>query len=325
LKINRLDDLQVFVCAAEVGSFTEVAHRLGLTPALVSAIIKRLENGTGVRLFERPTRRVRLSEAGERLLGPAREALQALSQCESAIDGAADPEGRLSGSLRMSLPGDIGRQHLLQWIGQFLDTQPEGAAVSLEMRVSDRVAHLLEQPVDLALRYGEPDDSDHIALPLAPQNARVLVASPDYLARHPQPRTVAELRDHPCLRYVVGETLYSRWRLVNAAGEERIQEVQGPFSADDGGVVRQWAIDGRGIAYKSALDVAEDLAQGRLVRLLPEWAEPTPLHMLVVSRARLSPALRRLAAWLAQRCTALLADCAPALGPLPGDPPAGRA
>lgn len=310
MKINRLDDLQVFVSAAELGSFTEVARRLGLTPALVSAIIKRLEGSTGVRLFERSTRRVRLSESGERLLGPARDALQALSQCETAINGSSDEDGRLLGALRMSLPGDIGRQHLIRWVGAFLDEQPEGAGVQLDLRVSDRVAHLLEQPVDVALRYGEPDDSGYIALPLAPQNARVLVASPDYLARHPQPQSVGDLRRHPCLRFVVGDTLYSRWRLVNVAGEERTQEVQGPYSADDGGVVRQWALDGRGIAYKSALDVAEDLAQGRLVRVLPQWSEPAPLYMLVVSRARVSPGLRRLATYLAQRCEALLARSA---------------
>jgi DNA-binding transcriptional LysR family regulator len=210
LKINRLDDLQVFVAAAEAGSFTDVARHLHLTPAAVSAVVKRLEQALGTRLFERSTRHVRLSEAGERLLAPARQALQALAQCEGALQDANDPAGRLAGPLRMALPSDLGRHQLLGWLAEFL---ADDEAVSLELRVSDRLSHLLEQPVDLAVRYGEPDDSGFIALPLAPRNARVLVASPAYLARHGAPQTPAELRRHNCLRFVLGESLYSRWRL----------------------------------------------------------------------------------------------------------------
>lgn len=303
MKINRLDDLQVFVAAAEAGSFTDVARHLHLTPAAVSAVVKRLEQALGTRLFERSTRHVRLSEAGERLLAPARQALQALAQCEGALQDANDPAGRLAGPLRMALPSDLGRHQLLGWLAEFL---ADDEAVSLELRVSDRLSHLLEQPVDLAVRYGEPDDSGFIALPLAPRNARVLVASPAYLARHGAPQTPAELRRHNCLRFVLGESLYSRWRLEGVAAAQTV-EVRGRHQADDGAVVRQWAVQGLGIAYKSALDVADDLAAGRLLRLLPGWSEPAPLNLVVVSRQQLTPGLRRLAAFLAQRCQALLA------------------
>lgn len=316
MKITRLDDLQVFVAAAEAGSFTEAARRLHLTPAAVSAVVKRLEQGLGGRLFERSTRHVRLSEAGERMLGPAREALQALAQCEGALQEEGDPVGHFNGPLRMALPSDLGRHHVLGWLAEFL---ADDEAVSLELRVSDRLSHLLEQPVDVAVRYGEPDDSGFIALPLAPRNARVLVASPAYAAEHGLPQSPAELRRHNCLRFVLGDALYSRWRLESAAGVQTV-EVRGRHQADDGAVVRQWAVDGLGIAYKSALDVAQDLATGRLLRVLPGHSEPVPLNLVVVSRQHLTPGLRRLAGQLAQRCQALLVPLPECQGPAPERP-----
>lgn len=317
MKITRLEDLQVFVAAAEAGSFTEAARRLHLTPAAVSAVVKRLEQGLGSRLFERSTRHVRLSDAGERLLGPAREALQALALCEGVLQEEGDPVGHFSGPLRMALPSDLGRHHLLGWLRECLADDP---GVSLELRVSDRLSHLLEQPVDVAVRYGEPDDSGFIALPLAPRNARVLVASPAYAAEHGLPQSPAELRRHNCLRFVLGDSLYSRWRLESAAGVQTV-EVRGRHQADDGAVVRQWAVDGLGIAYKSALDVAQDLAAGRLLRVLPGHSEPVPLNLVVVSRQHLTSGLRRLAGRLAARCQALLAPLPECQGPAPDQPP----
>lgn len=301
MKINRLDDLKVFVAAAETGSFSAAARRLDLSPVVASAVIKRLEEGVGVRLFERSTRRVRLSEAGERFLPHAREALQALAWGEAAL-GTDGEAAQLTGPLRLSLPSDPGRNLLIGWIEAFLDAQPAGLPVTLELRISDRPFDLLQQPVDFAIRYGVPEDSGLVALPIASSNRRVLCASPAYLARHPEPQQLSDLAGHNCLRYFRGESAYSRWRFDGAQGPVDC-EVSGDRIADDAAVVRQWALEGRGIAYKSELDVRGDLAAGRLVRLLPQLrGELAPLYLLVVSRQRLNAGIRALAAYLAERC-----------------------
>ncbi|HEY1132928.1 MAG TPA: LysR family transcriptional regulator [Roseateles sp.] len=303
--MNRLSPLQLFLAAAEAGSFSAAARRLDLGPVQASATIARLERELGVRLFERSTRRLRLTEAGERWLPHARQLVAAWEDGRAALSEGADRP--LSGHLRVSLPSDIGRQHLWRWIEEFAATESP-VDLRLELRLSDRLADLVQEPVDYSVRYGEPPDSSLIALPLAPDNRRVLCASPAYVARRGCPQTPAELRDHECLRFVLGESLHGRWRFETAQGGASAVEVTGNRVADDGGLVREWALAGLGIAYKSRLDVATDLAAGRLVALLPDWiGEPAPLHWMSVGRHRLTPALRRLAASIQARCAALAA------------------
>ncbi len=304
MKISRLDDLQVFVSAAETGSFSVAARRLGISPVVASAVIKRLEAGIGQRLFERSTRRVRLSEAGERFLPHARDAVRAIAAGEAAI-GDESANG-LSGPIRLSMPSDLARSCLITWVEDFLASFParEGDLL-LDLRVTDRPADMFEQPVDFALRYGMPEDSGMVALPVAPTNTRVLCAAPSYLARCGVPESLSDLRRHNCLRFVRGDLPYNRWRF-GRNGEQAI-EVSGDRIADDGGAVRQWALAGLGIAYKSQLDIADDLISGRLRRLLPELpGEATPLNLLAVSRGRVTPPIRRLADYLASRCSARL-------------------
>ncbi len=305
MKISRLDDLQVFVSAAEAGSFSVAARRLGISPVVASAVIKRLEAGIGQRLFERSTRRVRLSEAGERFLPHARDAVRAIAAGEAAIGD--ESENGLSGPIRLSMPSDLARSCLITWVEDFLASFParEGDLL-LDLRVTDRPADMFEQPVDFALRYGMPEDSGMVALPVAPANTRVLCAAPSYLARCGVPESLSDLRRHNCLRFVRGDLPYNRWRF-GRNGEQAI-EVGGDRIADDGGVVRQWALAGLGIAYKSQLDIADDLISGRLRQLLPEWpGEATPLNLLAVSRGRITPPIRRLADYLASCCSARLA------------------
>lgn len=306
MKVDRFAPLQLFVAVAEAGSFSAAARRLDLGPVQASATIARLEHELGVRLFERSTRRLRLTEAGEQWLPHARQLLATWEDGQAALRDATAGEAQpLSGRLRVSLPSDLGRQHLWRWIEDF--AQRDGAtALQLELRISDRVADLVQEPVDYAVRYGEPPDSGLVALPLVADNARVLCASPAYIDRCGRPESPAALRDHTCLRFVLGDSLHGRWRFGAVDGGWQAVEVGGSRVADDGGQVREWALAGLGIAYKSSLDVADDLAAGRLVALLPGWrGEPAPLHWMAVGRHRLTPALRRLAAHLRERCEQL--------------------
>ena len=300
----RFDDVQVFVSAAEGGSLSAAARALDLTPAVASAALKRLEKELGALLLVRSTRSLRLTLDGERYLVHARAMLAAVDAGRSAL--AADKEA-ITGSLTVSLPSDLGRHVLLPWLDDFLAQHP---ALSVQLRVSDRIADLYRQPVDVALRYGVPADSSLVALPLAAGNRRVLCASPAYLARHGAPESPADLRRHNCLRLVLGEQVHSRWSFLRGA-ETHTVSVSGRHTSDDGEVVRRWAVAGQGIAYKSRLDVLADLRAGHLVPLLPAYqSEATPLYLVCPHRLSLSPAVVRLRGFLAQQLDAYLGPTA---------------
>ncbi len=312
MKMDRLAPLQLFIAAAEAGSFSAAARRLDLGPVQASATMARLERELGVRLFERSTRRLRLTDAGEQWLPHARQLLAVWEDGQAALRASMGDTQPLTGRVRISLPSDVGRQHLWRWIEDFIAAEPgAGAGLQLDLRLSDRIADLVQEPVDFAVRYGAPQDSGLVALPVAPANRRVLCASPAYVARHGAPRTPADLRAHDCLRWRLGDSVHGRWRFTSPAGDACAIEVSGSRTADDGGLVREWALRGLGVAYKSRLDAADDLAAGRLIALLPDWqGEPAPLHWMAVGRHRMTPALRRLADRLRQRCNALLASLA---------------
>ena len=279
----RIEDLQVFVRAAETGSFSAAARELDLTPAVASAALKRLEGELQSRLFIRSTRSLRLTTDGERYLAHARNALDALA---SGVEAIHRDKQHISGSLSLSMPSDLGRSQLLGWLDAFQQRHP---AVSVQIRISDRLADLYRQPVDIALRYGLLDDSSLIALPLVPDNRRILVATPAYLEQHGVPQTPAQLRQHNCLRFVLNEITHERWHFQLADADHTVT-VHGDRVSDDGEVVRRWALAGAGIAYKSKLDVLPDISAGRLISLLPQYStEAAPFYLICAHRLQLSP------------------------------------
>jgi DNA-binding transcriptional LysR family regulator len=289
-KILRLDDLEVFVSTADHGSLSAAARALDISPALASAALKRLEQGLQLRLFARTTRSLRLTVEGEQYLGNAREAVRQLREGYEAI---RQGQRELSGLLKISMPSDVGRNVLLPWLDGF---QAEYPGISLQLFVSDRVADMYRQPVDLALRYGKLDDSSLVAMPVAPGNRRVLVASPAYLRRHGVPAGLDELARHNCLRFALDDVLYDRW-VFPAQG--KIVQVRGNRSSDDADLVRRWAVAGMGIAYKSRLDVTADLKAGRLRLLLPDvMGEEVPLQLVCMHRSQVTPVVTRLRDYL---------------------------
>lgn len=303
--MTHLRDLEVLVQAAERGSLSAAARRLEITPAAASMALRRLEDALGVPLFLRSTRSLRLTEAGQIYLEHCRQALQLLADGRDAL---LTGQAALRGTLHLSLPSDLGRNAVQAWLDDFLAAHPQ---LNLRLLLSDRLADIYRQPVDLALRYGSLPDSALIALPVAPDNQRLLCAAPEWLARHGTPRHPQDLAGHECLCFLLGETVHDHWRFFRDGEVQRVQ-VSGPRVADDGDAVRRWAVAGRGIAYKSALDVADDLAAGRLVRLLPDWrGEPAPLHLLCADRRQISPLVQALRAFLAERCRQRLASPGP--------------
>ena len=294
----RLDDLTVFVRTADRGSLSAAARELEISPALASAAVKRLEGELGLRLFARTTRSLRLTEEGEHYLRHAREALRLLKEGHDAL---IQGQQTLGGTLKISLPSDLGRNMMVAWLDRFQAQYPQ---VSLQLSISDRVSDLYRQPVDIAIRYGRQEDSSLIALPLAPDNRRVLVASPEYIKRHGKLSELKDLLRHNCLRFMVEEVIHDRWGFYrDAAAEPMTIHVNGNRSADDADVVRRWAVAGWGVAYKSRLDLADDIRSGRLQILLPDiLGEPAPLNMLCMHRAQITPTVLQLRDFLRTQC-----------------------
>ncbi|MFP6849822.1 MAG: LysR family transcriptional regulator [Pseudomonas sp.] len=298
----RFDDLQLFVCTAELGSLSAAARRLDISPAVASAGLKRLELQLQVRVFSRSTRSLRLTPEGELFLGHARLALQSLDDGRQQLAGS---KVGISGPLQLSAPSDFGRNTLLPWLDDFQQAHPH---VQLRLLLGDRVADLFREPVDIALRYGAPADSSLVALPVAAQNRRVLCASPQYLQQHGVPASVEALAEHNCLLYMLGGRVHDRWHFSDGRREQDIS-VKGDRISDDADVVRRWAVSGAGVVYKSWLDVAGDVRAGRLQVLLPELrGEPTPLNLICAHRAQLSKPVLLLREFVQARCSALLAD-----------------
>ncbi|OYQ27142.1 LysR family transcriptional regulator [Pseudomonas mandelii] len=291
----RIDDLGLFLRSAALGSFTAAAHEADLLPGQVAAAIKRLERELNVRLFARTTRSLRLTAEGEQYLPTALSVLEALKQGRENLRGE---NARLQGVLQVSAPSDLGRNVLLPWLSAFRREHP---ALSLRFFLSDQVADLFRDPVDVAIRYGLNEDANYIALPLAPWNRRVLVASPDYVARNGSPQAPEDLLDHACLLYLQNGRIYDKWNLGH-----RTVQVSGPLFSDDADIARRWAIEGEGIAYKSWLDVSADVMAGRLVVLMENHqGEGLPLSLVCAHRKQVSPAVSRLHAWLTSQFVTL--------------------
>ncbi|MDI3379853.1 LysR substrate-binding domain-containing protein [Xenophilus aerolatus] len=297
----RFDDLALFDRAAALGSFSDAAREAGLLPGQVSAAIQRLERELGIRLFARSTRSLRLTAEGERYLPHARAALDSLRAGQDELR-AEDPE--LRGVLQVATPSDLGRNVLLPWLAAFRRQHPK---LVLRLFMSDRVSDVFKEPIDVAVRYGPPPDASFVALPLATLNRRVLVASPGYVQRCGQPASVDELAGHACLTYALSSRIHDRWTFFE--GDERVvANVRGPIQSDDGELIHRLALDGEGIAYKSWLDVGEDVRAGRLVQLLPQLrGEAAPLHLVCPHRGQYSAAVQQLHALLRQRCEAMVA------------------
>ncbi|WP_428775124.1 LysR family transcriptional regulator [Vibrio sp.] len=294
--MKALNDLKIFVETARQGSFSRVAHSMNLTPAAVSASIKRMEQQLGFALFVRSTRSLRLTNEGEVMLDSASQALETLQE---GIDQIHQQRGELAGQIYLSAPSDFGRNLLLDWIGEFMASHRN---VTIKLSLSDSLTDLYSQPVDIAIRYGQPADSRLIAMPLCLNNRRILCASPEYLAAQPGIHHPDHLRQHNCLCFMLADTLHNKWPL--SLGSEMVTvTVEGSPSCNDGDLVRKLALQGKGIANKSQLDVGEDLLAGRLVQVLPDWlGELAPLYMVYPDRRLISPTIRAFQTFLQQQC-----------------------
>jgi DNA-binding transcriptional LysR family regulator len=301
MKMVRFEDLQLFVRTAALGSFSSAAREADLLPGQVAAAVARLERELDLRLFVRSTRSLRLTAEGGVYLPYAQDLLDTLHEGQARVRGE---DAELRGVLQVAAPSDLGRNVLLPWLTEFRAAHPK---LQLRLLLSDQVADVFRDPVDIAFRLGRFDTASYVALPLLPDNRRVLVAAPSYLARHGAPTSLEALKDHHCLVYQLAGRPYDRWSFEQD-GRRVVVPVRGQLVCDDADVVRRWAVAGEGIVFKSWLDVCEDVRAGRLQVLMGGAGDSLPLNLVCPHRKQFSPAIRQLHALCAQRLQPLLID-----------------
>ncbi|QNM96172.1 LysR family transcriptional regulator [Chitinimonas koreensis] len=290
-----LDDLRLLIRIEELGNLSAAARQLGWLPASASAALKRVEGELGARLFERTTRSMRASPAGRHYLAACREALAAL---EAGAEGLAQDRAALAGTVRIAAPSDLGRTLLRDWLDQLQAAHPQ---LRVTVRLGDQLSDLLRDDVDFALRYGQLADSALLRRPLA-NVRRLVVGAPAYFARRGRPASPAELADHNCLVLLRGDAAIDGWTLL-ADGRETVVNVAGDRQSDDGALLRDWALAGHGLCYKSWFDVAGDVAAGRLEAALPAASAPeVSLQLVSLARRHRPRRLEACADFLAERC-----------------------
>ena len=259
-----LESIRVFVRVVELGSITAGGRDLRLTPTVASNRVKELERRLKVRLFNRTTRKLTPTEAGQNFYGYARQVVASLEDAEAMISGYA---GNPRGTISVTAPLGVGKRIIAPLVPKFLDGYPD---ISIRLRLSDRRIDIVEDGLDLAFFVGRPPDSN-LKLRKIMDCPRVLCASPGYLERHGTPATPTDLKgqDHNCLLLRYPRSPEYFWMLETPEGPQKY-ELSGRFDSDDGDVLTDWALAGRGIANKPILDVAARLAEGALVEVLPD-------------------------------------------------------
>jgi DNA-binding transcriptional LysR family regulator len=280
---DRLQELTVFVRAAESGSFSRAARELNLSQPSVSRIVSDLEARLGVRLLLRTTRQVSVTDAGALFLERAREILAELEDAEDAARGVDS----LRGTIRLALPVLYGMREIIPRLPTFMNLHP---LLQIEMTVSDERQDLVAEGADVAIRLGPLTDSAFGARRLTTLE-RILVASPDYLAVRGTPKIPADLAAHDC---IFGPGGFGRESWMFKRGHTVISvDVRGRIRTNSGPGVFSSAIAGLGIAMTSTVAAREEIAAGKLVRVLPGFAlEPVDVHALFPGGPRPSNKVR---------------------------------
>lgn len=280
-----IEDLQVVLKVAEFRSITAAAAHLDSRAATASAAVKRVEKALGVELFIRTTRHLRLSSAGERYISQCEQALLMLDQAKQKMKDDLDI---VDGELRIALSSDLGRNLVTPWLDEFMETYPE---VSLRANISDSNIDFYRDSVDVALRYGSPNDANLYGFKIC-NVPRILCASEDYLDRNGTPIHPCDLESHNGLFYQLHEVTHDVWEFSHGGTVYKIK-MRGNRISNDGDLVRRWCVAGKGLAVKSCLDMSSDLLSGNVVNLMPEF-KPTPTELWLVcpSRQLITPAVR---------------------------------
>ncbi|GGX89155.1 transcriptional regulator [Litchfieldella qijiaojingensis] len=281
--MDRFTAMQVFVAVTERGSVTAAAEALDMSRAMASRYLESLERWLGARLLHRTTRRIALTDAGHEALSRCRQMLDLADEVQLAAGArGVEPKGRL----RIATSQSFAQAWLAEAVAEFLEGHPQA---QVELLVLERAVNLVEERVDLAVRITNQLDESLVARRLCSCRS-VLCASPGYVERHGVPQTPEGLAEHAS----VAHAYVSRSEIcLRREGRSVAVPVRGRLSSNETGVVRVAALAGAGIAMLPTYFVADDLRQGRLVRVMPTWEpEPLGIHAVYLSR-RYQPLLLR--------------------------------
>ncbi len=278
--------LEAFVAVAKHRSFRKAASQRGVSPSALSHVIRGLEQTLDVRLFNRTSRSIHLTAAGERLITQIAPALKEISE---AIEQVNVLKGRPTGPLRLNVPRNAAELVIKPMMSRFLAVYPE---VCLEIVTSDALVDIVAEGFDAGIRTGQHLAQDMIMVPVGRAMRFAVVGSPSYFAKHPKPRVPHDLHQHACIgrRFPSGAS----YRWVFAQGENAIDvEPSGPLVADDRALIVAGALDGIGLAHILEGLVSAHIERGELTRVLEEWCPSLPQFFLYYPGSRRMPASLR--------------------------------
>ena len=297
--MDRLKQIESFVAVATKGSLTAAAQAEGVAPAVIGRRIDALEERLGVKLLRRTTRRITLTHEGAAFLETSQRLLTDLANAEASVSAGGV---KASGHLRITAPAGFGRRHVAPLVPGFIAQHPD---VSLSLNLSDRVVDIVNEGYDCAIRVGDLPDSSLVSVRLA-DNRRRCVATPAYLARAGAPAEPADLLKHECLTLSSDASQTRGWAFA-VDGQVTHLRPRGRLDCSDGQVLHEWCLAGLGIAWRSTWEVEGDIAAGRLVAVLEDFAAPPNGIYAVFPQRRHLPLRVRL--WI-DHVKALYADAA---------------
>jgi len=292
--MDRLLSMAVFKRAVDAGSFAAAARHFGISAEMAGNHVKALEAHLGVRLLNRTTRRMHVTEAGAAYHA---RCTQILSEIEQAEAEAGSQQAAPSGLLRITGPLTFGELHLRLAINDYMVRYP---SVSMDVFLSDRQVNLIDEGFDLAIRIGEPPDSSLIARRLA-SACLVLCAAPAYLDRHGRPQKPSDLTRHACLVYADLRSPRT-WRFTAPDGRVETVQITGYFSSNNPQLLLSLAVAGHGLIFWPSFAVGTDILSGRLIPLLTNWrSRELTIQALYPHRLLLSAKVRTFVDFLAER------------------------
>jgi DNA-binding transcriptional LysR family regulator len=279
-------DLTTFLSIAKHRNFRRAAEELQVTPSALSHALRNLEEQIDIRLFNRTSRSVALTEAGERL---HRRVQPAFREIEEALDELSGFTGRPTGTVRISASHIAAQTLLFPLVQRFIKAHP---AVNIEIVVQGNLLDIISSGFDAGVRLGEKIAADMIAVPLGPRQRSVVVATPAFFKRWPKPSTPHDLRDIPCVRFRYESGQEYKWEFERGEAELEIA-VDGPFATTSMDLMLQAALDGMGAACLYESQVSEHVSSGRLVKALEDWCPDYPgYHLYYPSSRQMPTALR---------------------------------
>jgi len=288
--MDQFKQISTFVDVVAKGSLSAAARAEGIAPAMIGRRLDALEERLGVKLLQRTTRKIALTHEGTAFLEDCQRILAELEDAETAV---SERSARANGHLLISAPAGFGRQHVAPLLPSFLAEHRE---VTLTLSLNDRVVDLIGEGIDVAIRIASLSDSNLIGVKLA-DNKRVIVASPAYLKRHGTPHSLDELAKHNCL--AISSDGSQRGWTFRQNGKNVTLKVAGNMVCNDGEVLHDWALSGKGLAWRSMWEVGTEIESGQLQTVLDEFAAPgNDIYAVFAQRRHLPLRIRALVEFL---------------------------